>query len=79
MDGLLRQTNASKSDGEVVWSCCLDAGIKLRETSFRTTTVTRSPITGESTKETVKTIRAGNAGMFGEPVVTNSCAFLLCT
>src|SRR6202035_3173975 len=33
----------------------------------------------KSTKETVKTIRAGNAGMFGEPVVTNSCAFLRCT
>jgi hypothetical protein len=28
--------------------------------------VTTSPITGESTKETVKTIRAGNAGCFGE-------------
>jgi hypothetical protein len=38
-------------------------------------TVTERPITGESTKETVKTIRAGNAGMFGEPVVTNLRVF----
>ena len=35
------------------------------------TTVTRSPIAGESTKQAVKTNRAGNAGMFGEPVVTD--------
>jgi hypothetical protein len=29
-----------------------------------------SPITRETTKETVKTIRAGNAASFGSPVVT---------
>jgi hypothetical protein len=40
-------------------------------------TVTKSPIAGESTKEAVKTNRAGNAGMFGEPVVTYLRAFLI--
>jgi hypothetical protein len=38
-------------------------------------TVTTSPIAGKSTKETVKTIRAGNAGLFGEPVVTMLVCF----
>jgi hypothetical protein len=33
------------------------------------------PVTGESTKETVKTIACGNAGRSGATVVTNSCAF----
>src|SRR5580692_6232118 len=34
-----------------------------------------SPVTGESTKETVKTIAQGRPGDLGEPVVTNACAF----
>src|SRR5436853_5659971 len=34
-----------------------------------------SPITGEITKETVKTIARGMPGCSGEPVVTTSCAF----
>ena len=38
-----------------------------------------SPVTGESSKETVKTIAQGRPGVSGEPVVTNSCAFYLCT
>src|SRR5436190_20877820 len=33
------------------------------------------PITGEITKETVKTIARGMPGCSGEPVVTTSCAF----
>jgi hypothetical protein len=41
--------------------------------------VTKRPITGESTKETVKTIRAGSAGMSGEPVVTNLRVFYFYT
>ncbi len=35
----------------------------------------QSPITGASTKETVKTIAQGMPERFGVPVVTNSCAF----
>jgi hypothetical protein len=35
--------------------------------------VTKSPITKESTKETVKTIRAGNAGALAIPVATKAC------
>jgi mRNA-degrading endonuclease toxin of MazEF toxin-antitoxin module len=38
--------------------------------------VTIKPDHRESKKETVKTIRAGNAGMFGEPVVTCLRAFI---
>jgi hypothetical protein len=34
-----------------------------------------SPVTGKSTKETGKTIAQGMPECFGEPVVTNSCAF----
>ena len=34
-----------------------------------------SPVTKESTKETVNTIACGNAGCPGATVVTNSCAF----
>jgi hypothetical protein len=33
-----------------------------------------SPVTGESAKETVKTIACGNAGCSGGPVATTSCA-----
>ena len=39
-------------------------------------TETTKPVFEEITKETVKTIRAGNAGMFGEPVVTLLVCFL---
>jgi hypothetical protein len=36
-----------------------------------------SPVTGESAKETVKTIARGMPGCYGEPVVTNSSCFLI--
>ena len=38
-------------------------------------TVTKSPVTGESTKETVKTIAQEMPDVFGGPVVTNARAF----
>ena len=65
-------TRTAKSCGPDASTLAFKLSTMLR---IATATVTRSPITGESTKETVKTTRAGNAGMFGEPVVTNSCAF----
>jgi len=37
-----------------------------------------SPITGESTKETVKTIARGMPDVSGVTVVTNACAFYHC-
>jgi hypothetical protein len=43
--------------------------------SFRWRRWQTSPVTGESTKETVKTIAQGRPGDPGEPVVTNACAF----
>jgi len=56
---------AHPADGEVVWSWRLDAGVKLAERGFRRRRWQTSPITEESTKETVKTIAQG---MPGEPV-----------
>src|SRR5579871_6901998 len=38
-------------------------------------TETTSPVSGASTKETVKTTAQGKPDCFGEPVVINSCAF----
>jgi hypothetical protein len=38
-------------------------------------TVSKSPIAGEITKETVKTTARGMPGVSGVTVVTNSCAF----
>jgi hypothetical protein len=56
------------ADGEVVWSWRPDAGAKLAENDplmrWQESPVT-GPVTGESTKETVKTIRAGKAGCSG--------------
>ena len=40
------------------------------QASYPQMTVTRKPITGESTKQAVKTIACGNAGCSGGPVVT---------
>jgi hypothetical protein len=60
-----RRTGATDADGEVVWSWRPDAGVKLAM-MLRITpmTVTTSPVTGESTKETVKTIAQGKPGRF---------------
>src|SRR5580700_11333775 len=38
-----------------------------------------SPVTGESAKETVKTIARGMPDVSGVTVVTNACAFYHCT
>jgi hypothetical protein len=49
------------------------------DTPYPLMTVTRKPITGESTKETVKTIAQGMPGDSGVTVVTMLVCFLLCT
>src|SRR3984893_13701098 len=41
-----------------------------RQKKFRRRRWQKSPVTGESTKETVKTIAQGRPGYSGEPVVT---------
>jgi hypothetical protein len=41
-------------------------------------TVTKSPVTWESAKETVKTIARGMPDVSGVTVVTNACAFYHC-
>ncbi len=38
-------------------------------------TVTNKPVTGESTKETVKTIARGMPDVSGVTVVTNACVY----
>jgi hypothetical protein len=70
-------TNGADADGEVVWSWRLDAGVKLAEEDFRRWRWQESPITGESTKETVKTIAQGRPDISGKPVVTTLVCFVL--
>ncbi len=59
-----RKTNGRFADGEVVWSRRPDAGAKL---AMMLASCGRrgqeSPVPEESTKEPVKTIRAGDAGL----------------
>jgi len=51
-------TNDGGADGEAVWSWHLDADAKFAGDESQAT-VTRKPITGESSEETVKTIVQG--------------------
>ena len=57
----LRKTNDATADGEVVWSWRSDAGAKAVKTLSRLTGDggNQAMVTGESTKETVKTIVQG--------------------
>jgi hypothetical protein len=60
VDALARdKTNAPEADGEVVWSRYPDADIKLARLLWqsRWRWWQESPVTRESAKETVKTIR----------------------
>jgi hypothetical protein len=63
------------ADGEVVWSWHLDADVKPAEVNCRRRWQ-ESPITGESTKEGVKTIARGMPGEPGVTVVTTLVCFL---
>ena len=65
---MLRQTSACVADGEVVWSRPPDAEVKLvlvcsKQQHWRWGQ--QSPVPKESTKDTVKTDRAGGAGSSG--------------
>ena len=53
------RTNDVAVDGEVVWSWRPDAGAKVRGCKFAERRWQKSPVTGESTKDTVKTIVQG--------------------
>jgi hypothetical protein len=67
------------ADGEVVWSWCLDAGIKPCG-MFREATVTNKPDHRREREGNRKTIAQGMPECFGLPVVTSSlCAFTFCT
>ena len=72
---LARWTKTPIADGEVVWSWRRDAGVKLAG-SIPPMTVTTSPLTGESTKETVKTVRVRECrDVPGGPVVITLVCF----
>jgi len=72
---MARQTNVVCADGEVVWSLPPDAEVKAARSS-RGRRGQESPVPGESTKETVKTIAQGMPVDLAEPVVLPP-AFLL--
>src|ERR1700730_1475955 len=69
-----RETNVACADGEVVWSRPPDAEAKAARSS-RGRRGQESPVHGESTKETVKTIAEGMPVDPAEPAVTAACFF----
>src|SRR5215813_4959114 len=74
---LRKDERKRNADGEVVWSWRPDAGAKF--TGFDEPCGRRgqeSPVPGEITKDTVKTIAQGMPDDLAEPVVTAAC-FLL--
>ena len=70
------RTNDLDADGEVVWSWSPDAETKLRGT-IRAMKGQQSPVPGESSKDTVKTIVQGMPDDLAEPVVT-AASFSIC-
>src|SRR5690349_21396023 len=73
----VRLTSAHITDGEVVWSWRPDAGAKLASgKSCRGRRWQESPVTGESSKETVTPSRRESRNASVEPVVLPPC-FLL--
>ena len=60
---LAQQTNVQTADGEAVWSRRPDAGVKFCGDDPQGDGGKKARFTRESAEETVKTIRAGNAGM----------------
>jgi len=71
---MARETNVANADGEVVWSRPPDAEAKVARSS-RGRRGQESPVPGESTKETVKTIAQGMPVDLAKPVVTAACVF----
>jgi hypothetical protein len=70
MDACVAQDERDRNaDGEVAWSCCLDAGIKLCG-SVRKVTVARKPDHRGDREGNRKTIVQGMPSCFGVPVVT---------
>src|SRR5262247_4177572 len=76
MDVIDHETNDAEADGEVVWSWPPDAEAKLRKMIARRREQ-ESPVPGESTKETVKTVAQGMPDDLAEPVVT-AASFSYC-
>src|SRR5882672_9516366 len=72
---MARETNVAYADGEVGWSWRSNAGAKVVKTLSRLTGDggNQSMVTGESSKETVKTIAQGMPVDLAKPVVTAAC------
>src|ERR1700754_3610646 len=66
---LARRRCAPEADGQAVWSCPLDAGVKLIEMIDRRRWL-KSPIRRGEHGAAAKNHRAGNAGSCRRPVVT---------
>src|SRR5665213_423885 len=77
--GCAADESANLADGEAVWSCRPDAGVKLVRRNFHRRGWQESPVTRESAEETVKTIARGMPGVSGVTVVTCLRAFYFCT
>jgi hypothetical protein len=59
---LCKRRMRGEADGEVVWFWHPEADAKSADDD-QPTTVTKKPVAGKSTKEPVKTDRAGKAGI----------------
>ena len=68
------RTKTLTAYGEVVWSWRRDPGVKLAGVSRRRRWQNR-PLTGESTKETVKPLRGESRDVLAVPVVQPVCIF----
>src|ERR1700682_1455237 len=69
-------TNRADAEGEVVWFCRLDAGVKSCEKT-RETTVTNKPGRRGEREVSRKTIARGMPGVSGVTVVTTLVCFVL--
>jgi hypothetical protein len=77
MDAKCCRTGSAFADGEVAWSRYPDADIKLRG-NIREAMVARKPGSpGRARRKPLKPFARGMPDCFGEPVVTNSCAFFV--
>ena len=79
MDALLWQASDIDAYGQAVWSCPLDAGVKLRN-AIGAATVANKPETPGRARSSRKAIAQGVPSDFGVPVVTTLvCFFVLQT
>ena len=74
MDAVVPQDVRRITYGQAVWSCPLDAGVKLRKT-ICAATVANKPDTPGRARSSRSNHRAGNADRSASPVVTTLVCF----